>query len=232
MVRKAQLNGQIDLYWEYTGTSLVTYNKKDSSGLNERETIRKVRKLDSEKGLTWLECSDANNTYALGVREADPEMKDIRSLSDLAEAYRNGSDFTMALDAEFAHRPDGLPGLTKAYEFNVPRTERKMMGLGLTYQALHERQVDLAMVFATDGRLAAFDLRTLEDDKKFFPNYAMCPVARTDTLKANPELEPILEKLAGMLDGQTMRHINKQVDVDEKTAQKVAHQFLAKHDLI
>jgi osmoprotectant transport system substrate-binding protein len=232
VLREAQLNDQVDVYWEYTGTSLVTYNKKESKGLTEKETIKKVRQLDREKGLVWLECSNANNTYALGVREADKDMKDVRTISDLAEAYNNGRDLKVALDAEFSHRPDGLPGLTKMYDFRVPRSMRELMGLGLTYNALKEKQVDVAMVFATDGRIEAFDFRVLDDDKQFFPNYAMCPVVRKDALKAHPEIEKTLENLASMLDDQTMRSLNKRVDVDKVPAEKVAKQFLENNDLI
>ena len=232
VLREAQLNDQIDLYWEYTGTSLVTYNKKESKGLTEKETIQKVRELDKEKGLVWLECSDANNTYALGVREGDEDLKEVRTISDLAKAYNNGRDLKIALDAEFSHRPDGLPGLTKMYDFRVPRKMRELMGLGLTYNALKEKQVDVAMVFATDGRIEAFDFRTLEDDKQFVPNYAMCPVVRKDTLEAHPEVEKILENLASLLDDQTMRNLNKRVDVDKVPEEEVAKQFLKKHDLI
>ena len=232
VLRKAQLNGQIDLYWEYTGTSLVTYNKKESKGLTGAETIKKVRELDSEKGLTWLECSNANNTYALAVRESDSRMDGIETLSDLAGAYSDGKEYSMALDAEFTHRPDGLPGLEKAYDFRVPRSSRKLMGLGLTYNALKEKNVDVAMVFSTDGRISAFDFRVLDDNKQFFPDYSMCPVVRTDTLEANPELRDLLEGLAAKLDDSTMRSLNEKVDVDEMDSQDVARQFLKKHDMI
>ena len=232
VLRKAQVNGQIDLYWEYTGTSLVTYNKKESKGLTGEETIAKVRELDKDKGLVWLECSDANNTYALAVRESDSRMDDIKSLSDLAAAYRNGKKYSVALDAEFTHRPDGLPGLEKAYDFSVPRSARNLMGLGLTYSALNEKNVDVAMVFSTDGRIAAFDFRVLDDNKQFFPDYSMCPVVRKDTLEANPELRDLLENLAAKLDDPTMRSLNEKVDVDEMGVQDVARQFLEKHDMI
>jgi len=232
VLRNAQLNGQVDLYWEYTGTSLVTYNKKKSKGLTGAETIKKVRELDSEKGLTWLRCSNANNTYALAVRESDSRMDDIQTLSDLAAAYRGGDEYDMALDAEFTHRPDGLPGLEKAYDFHAPRSARKLMGLGLAYNALKEKNVDVAMVFSTDGRISAFDFRVLDDNKQFFPDYSMCPVVRTDTLEANPELRELLEGLAAKLDDSTMRSLNEKVDVDEMDSQDVAEQFLKKHDML
>ncbi|WP_305792329.1 glycine betaine ABC transporter substrate-binding protein, partial [Arhodomonas sp. KWT] len=83
VLRKAQTNGQVDLYWEYTGTSLITYNKVEED-LGPEETYERVKKLDAEKGLVWLEPSDANNTYALAMREDDAAKRGIETLSDLA----------------------------------------------------------------------------------------------------------------------------------------------------
>lgn len=232
VLRKAQVNGQIDVYWEYTGTSLVTYNKESSEGLSADETIKKVRELDKEHGLVWLECSDANNTYALAVREGDESIANLKSLSDLAQAYRNDRKLDMGVNSEFPHREDGLIGLQKLYDFEVSRANRKPMETGLIYNALRDDEVDIGLVFATDGRIAAFDFRTLEDDKGFFPNYALCPVVRKDTLEKNPTLEGVLNELAAKLDDETMQRLNKQVDVDKKSVRNVAKSFLEEQGLI
>lgn len=232
VLRKAQINGQVDVYWEYTGTSLVTYNKMDPKGLSAQETLSKVRKADKKKNLIWLQCSDANNTYALAVRQGDSTTEDLKTLSDMAKAYRKGRELKMAIDAEFSQREDGLPGMEKMYDFNVPRSQRPSMDPGLTYSALKDDQVDIGLVFATDGRIAAFDFRVLEDDKGFFPNYALCPVVRKDTLEANPGLRKPLEKLASQLDDTTMQRLNKRVDVDKVEVSKVARQFHEEQGLI
>lgn len=232
VLRKAQLNGQIDVYWEYTGTSLVTYNKMDPEGLSARETIEKVRATDREKGLVWLQCSDANNTYALAVREGDDATGDLQTLSDLARHYRQGEDVSLGVNSEFPHREDGLIGLEETYDFDVPRAQQKPMETGLIYNALREGEVDVGLVFATDGRIAAFDFRVLKDDKGFFPNYALCPVAREEVLEAKPELRDILNELSAKLDDETMQSLNKQVDVDERSIENVARSFLNKQGLI
>lgn len=232
VLRKAQVNGQVDVYWEYTGTSLVTYNKGSAEGMSPQETIEKVRELDKEQGLTWLNCSDANNTYALAVKEGAGNTEDIETLSDLAAAYQEGRELTMAVNAEFPHRDDGLIGLEKEYDFRVPRSMRAPMDSGLTYSALNEGEADIALVFATDGRIAAFDFRLLEDDQAFFPNYALCPVVRTDTLEANPGLEEPLNELASKLDDETMQRLNSRIDVDKVEVRKVAEEFLEEQGLI
>ncbi|MFW5970268.1 MAG: glycine betaine ABC transporter substrate-binding protein [Halofilum sp. (in: g-proteobacteria)] len=232
VLRKAQVNGEIDVYWEYTGTSLITYNKESAEGLSEEETIEKVRELDKEEGLTWLNCSEANNTYALAVKEGADATADVRTLSDMAAAYNDGKELTMAVNAEFPQRDDGLIGLQKEYDFEVPRGMRDSMDSGLTYSALKEGEADIALVFATDGRIEAFDFRLLEDDKAFFPNYALCPVVRTETLDENPKLEEALNELSSKLDDATMQRLNARVDVDKKEVRDVAKEFLEEEGLI
>lgn len=231
VVREAQLNGQVDVYWEYTGTSLVTYNKVTDK-LSAEETYAKVKELDGKQGLVWLAPSKANNTYALAVKEGDKKTSDIMSLSDLAAAYKADKGLVMAVNAEFPKREDGLIGLQKTYDFEVGRAGRKPMESGLTYQALKEDQVDIALVFATDGRIAAFDFRVLKDDKHFFPDYALAPVVRKDTLEANPGVKEPLEALSAKLDDATMQQLNGMVDVEKKTIEEVAEGFLKESGLI
>ena len=100
------------------------------------------------------------------------------------------------------------------------------MDSGLTYQALKEKQVDVSLVFATDGRVPAFDFVILKDDKTYFPAYALTPVIRKHTMDANPKIAPLLNALAAKLDDSTMARLNASVDVDKKSIEAVATQFL------
>ncbi len=232
VVRQAQENGQIDVYWEYTGTSLVTYNKQDSAGLDAQQTYDKVKELDAKKGLTWLNPSKANDTYGLAVRANNDKTDSLKTLSDMAAAYNNGKHPVMALGAEFSKRPDGLPGIEKAYGFKMSRDDIAAMQDALTYAALKDGKADIAEVFTTDGRIKAFNFRVLKDDKEFFPNYAIAPVVRTDTLKANPSLAPVLNGLSAELTDEAMQTMNAAVDVDKKSIEDVAANFLKEHNLV
>ena len=225
VLRAAQENGQIDLYWEYTGTSLITYNKVMDK-LSMDDTYKKVKELDAAKGLVWLNPSKANNTYALAIRKADSEAKNIKTLSDLAKAVKGGAPLSFASNAEFAARPDGLKPLQEAYGFEFARDNVRRMDSGLTYQALKEKQVDLALVFATDGRIPAFDFVVLKDDKGFFPAYALTPVITKKAMDANAKIAPLLNALSAKLDDATMARLNASVDVDKKTIEEVAAKFL------
>ena len=163
--------------------------------------------------------------WPCGHRTARPNS--LKTLSDLAKAYNDGKGLIMAVNAEFPKRPDGLPGLEKEYGFKTTRADLKAMDSGLTYQALKEDQVDIALVFATDGRIKAFDFRVLKDDKEFFPNYAIAPVVRTEVLKANPGLEKPLNDLSAKLTDAVMQRLNAEVDVDKKPIEEVASGFLS-----
>ncbi|WP_275289228.1 glycine betaine ABC transporter substrate-binding protein [Halomonas elongata] len=231
MLRQAQENGQIDLYWEYTGTSLINYNDVTES-LSPDETYRRVKELDGEKGLVWLDPSEANNTYALAMREESVEETGIDSLSKLAEAVNDGKELSFAMNAEFYAREDGWRPLQQAYDFRVSRGDVKRMDSGLVYQALRDGQVDVGLVFATDGRIPAFDFEVLEDDQNFFPAYALTPVVRQESLDAHPDLAEQMNALSSLLDDQTMATLNARVDVERETIEDVAADFLTDNDLL
>lgn len=231
VLRQAQESGQIDVYWEYTGTSLITYNK-----INERmspaDTYNKVKELDAAKGLVWLNPSKANNTYSLAMNAEDAKKQGIVTISDLAKKVKDGGKLTFASNAEFYARPDGLKPLEQQYGFEFTRENVKRMDTGLVYQALKEKQVDVGLVFATDGRIPAFNFVVLKDDKGFFPAYALTPVVRKQVLDANPKLADHLNALSSKLDDATMARLNASVDVDKKTIEDVARGFLKEQGLI
>jgi osmoprotectant transport system substrate-binding protein len=231
VLRKAQENGQIDVYWEYTGTSLIVYNKvKDR--MSPQQTYETVKKLDAKKGLAWLNPSKANDTYALIMNGDEAKKLGISTLSGLAKAVNGGKHLTFACNAEFYARPDGLKPLEKEYGFEFRRDDVKRMDSGLTYQALKDRKVDVALAFATDGRIPAFHFVVLKDDKDYFPAYALTPVIRKAVLDKNPKIGELLNELSARLDDHVMARLNASVDVDKKSVENVAEEFLKSQKLI
>lgn len=231
VLRQAQENGQVDLYWEYTGNAVILFHKQEQPA-DAAATYAAAKRLDAEQGLVWLEPSDTNNTYALAMRGDDAEERDIHSLSDLASALQEGADLTLASNAEFYARDDGLRPLQQAYGFRFPRDKVKRMDTGLTYNALRSGDVDVALVFATDGRNGAFDFEVLDDDKHFFPVYQLAPVVRQEVLDSHPDLAPLLNQMAAALDDDVLVDLNSRVDVDKQSIDKVAHDFLAEQGLL
>jgi len=231
VLRKAQLNGQIDLYWEYTGTSLRSFNKiKDR--MSAEEAYNTVKKLDGEQGLVWLNPSKANNTYALAVRGDDERTANVSNLTELAALINDGTRMSFATSIEFPVRPDGLKPFQKEYGVKFKRSEIRKMDPGLAYNALRVKEVDIALVFATDGRIGAFNFKVLDDDKGFFPDYSIVPVIRKDTLEKFPKVGELMNDLSGRLDNATMTRLNGQVDVEKKAIEAVAKDFLTKQGLM
>jgi len=136
-----------------------------------------------------------------------------------------------AFNAEFLTRPDGYQGLCEHYGFRFP-IQPKQMADGLMYKALADGAVDVIDAFSTDGRIPAYNLLVLEDDKQFFPPYYGAPLVRQETLKKFPELEYILNQVAGRLSNKTMQKLNFEVDEHGRIAHDVAHEFLLSQGLI
>lgn len=217
----ALLAGEIDLYVEYTGTGLLNILKRDviaNPDLAYRTVARNYRlRFDLE----WLPPIGFNNTYAIAVRADDAALRGWRRLSDLAaDAAGLHGGFT----SEFMERPDGLPGLRAAYGLAIGRTTD--LDPGLMYEALNRGQVDLIGAFATDGRIAEYNLAVLEDDRGFFPPYDAAPVVRSEVLARLPRLREVLATLAGTIDDETMRRMNHAVDVLKRSPADVAREWI------
>lgn len=233
LARSAQETGQLDMLWEYTGVSLVSYNHVTEK-LDSAATYARVKELDARKGLVWLTPSKFSNTYALAlpqkIAEQYPQVNTISQLEQVLQA-ESKKDHVLALDTEFANRSDGLVGLTKTYGLTFTRSDIRQMDAGLVYTALRNGQVFTGLVYTTDGRLSAFHLKLLQDDLHYFPDYTAAPVVRQDFLAAHPELAGLLKPLAQLLDDETMRQLNAKVDVDHQNPNTVAADFLRSHPI-
>ena len=230
-LRQAMESGQIDVYWEYTGTSLITYNKVEEK-LDAAATYDKVKELDAAVGIVWLDASSANNTYALAMRKTDAVEKGLVTLTDLAARVNGKGDLTLGSNAEFYARPDGLKPLQAAYAFDFGRSNVKRMDSGLVYEALKNGDVNVGLVFATDGRIPAFDFVILTDDKGYFPAYALAPVIRAEVLEKHPELADLLNAVSAKLNDEVMAGLNARVDVEKVSIENVATDFLNSSGLI
>lgn len=233
LARSAQESDQLDLLWEYTGVSLVAYNHVDEK-LDSEQTYQRVKELDAKKGLVWLSPSKFNNTYALALPDKIAQQyPHINNMSDLTTVLKAEADkgHIVALDTEFANRSDGLVGMVKHYGMDLGRENTRQMDAGLVYTALRNGQVFAGLVYTTDGRLNAFKLKVLADDKHYFPDYTAAPVIRKEYLDKHPELADLLKPLAALLDNQTMRTLNARIDVDHESPTVVAAEFLRAHPI-
>ncbi|WP_227764456.1 glycine betaine ABC transporter substrate-binding protein [Zhaonella formicivorans] len=227
LVHESLVNGDINVYVEYTGTGLTAL-LKEAPMTDPQAVYDKVKAAYKEKwNLEWLEPWGFNNTYTITMRRADAEKLGIEKISDLKEKATN---MVIGATQEFIPRADGLEGLQQKYGFRFK--EAKGMDSGLMYQALKEGKVDAISGFATDGRIPAFDFVNLVDDLAYFPPYFAAPVVRGDLLEKDPGIADTLNKLAGKLDDNTMAKLNYQVDGDKKDPAEVAKQFLKEQGFI
>ena len=233
LARSAQESGQLDLIWEYTGVSLVAYNHVTEK-LDSQQSFDRVKELDAKKGLVWLHPSKFSNTYALALPEnVAKQFPDVNSISDLNKVLRepDNQNELVALDTEFANRSDGLMGMVELYDMDLTRRNIRQMDAGLVYTALKNGQVFAGLVYTTDGRLSAFNLKLLDDDLHYFPDYTAAPVVSKAYLDAHPDLEALLKPLAELFDDETMRQLNARVDVNHESPSTVAADFLRQHPL-
>ncbi|EHY89731.1 glycine betaine ABC transporter substrate-binding protein [Saccharomonospora azurea] len=224
--RAALQNGQIDLMWEYTGTGWLSYLGEDEPIASEEEQYEVVRKADLERnGLVWLPYSQVNNTYGFATTQAYAEQHGLSTMSDVTEFLeQNPQEAEFCLDTEFANRPDGMPGVKQTYGF--PVTETKIFGSGAIYAAVVNDTCNFGEVFTTDGRIAGLNLKVMEDDKSFFPQYNAALTLRQETLESHPAIAEVIAPVSDALNNDEITELNKQVDVDGRDPAVVARDWL------
>lgn len=227
IVAQALDRGDIHIYAEYTGTALI--NLLSQPVINDpKAAYDKVKAIYKEKKqIEWLEPFGFNNTYTMTMRSDEAKRLGIKTISDLA---KKADTLSLGCTAEFLEREDGLKGLQQKYGFKFKSSNG--MDPGLTYAAVRDKKVDVIDGFATDGRIPAFNLQVLVDDKQFFPPYYAAPIVRADVLKKHPEISKALNLLAEKLDDKTMASLNAHVDLDKKDPKVVAKEWLQSKGII
>lgn len=221
LAHQALLTREIDLYPEYTGTAFTNV-MKHSPVANPAQVLDQLRQDYGKLGLQWLDPLGFDNSFAMVVRGEDARTRRLVTLSD---AGKDSAGFTLGAGYEFLTRPDGFDLLTRSYGMKwtgVP----KSMDLGLLYQALKQKQVDMVAGSATDGVLAVLDAKMLEDDKHVFPPYQACIVVRSESLASTPNLWAVLSELSARISTESMRRMNYEVDGKHRSANEVAAEFL------
>ncbi len=226
---EALKSGSIDLYPEFSGTITSSLLKEDIGKVsNDPEEVYNLArdKIFAQDSLVYLKPSKFQNTYALAVREDYASENKLEKISDLKNIENKvNAGFTL----EFNDRGDGNLGLKSLYGLNF---DVKTMEPALRYTAISNKSIDLTDVYSTDSQIIANNLKILEDDKKLFPPYQAAPLLREETLKEYPELKDVLEKLAGKITSEEMTEMNYAVDVEGRSANEVAREYLIKEKLI
>lgn len=226
----AMQEGEIDIYFEYTGTA---YNEILDHELTEGITSQEIldickTELRDSYGITMFDPVGLNNTYALALKTDMAQELGVTKISDLTAL---SPELKFGCGHSFYSRTyDGYQGIVATYDLSFKDTLK--MDTSLLYEAIDTGDLDVICVFGTDSLLRKYDMTLLEDDGGVFPPYHGAPVCRNEALEEYPELEEILNSLAGAIDNDTMQELNYQVDVENRTVEEVAKEFLTEHGYI
>ena len=221
-------SGEIDLYAEYTGTGWATILGRVDKVTDPLRTFFEVRRFcRDEHDVHWLEPFGLNNTYALAMREERAEELGVQRISDLVAHQR---DLRAGFGGEFGERADGYRGLQQVYGLQLG--DVRVVEHALGYEAIAAGQIDLMDVYSTDGKLLRFDLRVLEDDRRFFPPYNAAPMVRGSLLREHPEVEAALSRLAFRLPDHDAQALNYLVEAEGVEARHAARAFLEVEGLV
>jgi osmoprotectant transport system substrate-binding protein len=228
LVHKALLAGDLDLYVEYTGTALTAVLNESPGQDSSIAIYNRVKQQYSQRfNLDVTEPLGFENTFAMVVRGADATNLHLRTMSDLAPI---APKWRVGVGYEFLERPDGFPGWSARYNLHFAAPPN-VMDLGLLYRALVDHQVDIVAGNSTDGLIDSLHLVSLEDDQHYFPPYDAVPIVRRSALEKFPQLRSALADLAGKISAAEMRHLNAQVDADQRDVATVVRAFRAAKNL-
>jgi osmoprotectant transport system substrate-binding protein len=227
--REAQLRGQVDVAYEFTGNAWINYLGHEKPIPDSREQYEAVREEDLKRNdMVWLPPGPMDDTYALAASKAVVQRTGVRTLSQYADLVRkNPAAAKTCVDTEFRARQDGYPGMAAAYGFDPARAQTPVLQVGIIYQATADAaECDFGEVFTTDGRIAALDLVVLTDDKQFFAHYNPSVTMKHDFFEAHPQIAEVTAPVTAALTNDAIIDMNKQVDVEGRDPAVVARDWM------
>ena len=224
---KAMVDGEIDVSsTRYTGTDLAGALGMEPEKDPEKALDIVQKEFDKQFDQTWFGSYGFANSYAFTVAGDLAREENLRKVSDLEKI---ATDVDLGVDSSWIKRKgDGYPGFIEEYGFEFKRAFP--MSFGLVYKAVASEKMDVVLAYTTDGRIKAYDLKVLEDDKNFFPPYDASPVVSNELLEKHPELTDVFNKLENTISTEMMQELNYEVDVKLREPATVAKEFLEENN--
>ena len=230
-VRSALESDEFLGYWEYTGTSWITYNGNTAPVQGEEAQFEATKEADAAKDIAWLDPAPLNNTYAFAILTDKAKELGVKTLSDIAALPTDQQTF--CIESEFSTRDDGWPGLKKAYGIDVPDSNVALLDTGVIYTTTADGETcNFGEVFQTDGRISALDLTVMEDDQAFFPVYQGAMTLKQATLDEYPAIADVIALVSSKLTTEEMQKLNALADVDGEDPEDIATDWLTEQGLI
>lgn len=224
-IHPAMVKGDFDFYPEYTGTGWSNVLKRE--GLYTEELFGQLEDGYQELGMSWVGMMGFNNTYGIAVRKEIAEQHNLKTLSDLAAV---ADQLVFGANYDFYEREDGFNALCDTYGLQFKDTVD--MDIGLKYDAIRQKEIDVMNAFTTDGQLSGADVVVLEDDKNLYPSYMCGFVVRDQVVAEHPELLEVFKKVENILTDTQMARMNYQVEVEGQEPAAVATAFLKESGLV
>jgi osmoprotectant transport system substrate-binding protein len=219
--------GTINFAPEYAASMLEFLNNK--AGEASGDVSATVDKLDTrleDKDLAALEVSEAVDSNGFAVTQATADKHGLKSISDLA-----GKDLSLGGPADCPKNPYCIPGLQKTYDVDLSGKFKSLDAAAPRYAALNAGEIDVAVVFTTDGAIAASKLVLLKDDKQMFAADNIIPIVSSQ-LSGNSSLTDATNAITAKLTTEKLTAMNKRFDIDKEDAAAIAKDFLTDNDLI
>nr|WP_245662461.1 glycine betaine ABC transporter substrate-binding protein [Nocardia vermiculata] len=233
-LRDAQLHGQVDIAYDYTGTGWINYLGNETPIPGSTEQFEAVRDADlAQHDMVWSDPAPMNNTYTMVTTADSAARTGARTLSDYARLVNTDpSTGATCLGTEFSVRQDGFPGLARKYGIDPNKVNKKIMQDSLVYSATANGSCQFGDVTATDGRTKALNLVQLDDDLNFFPKYNAALVMQKSFADAHPQISEVMAPISTLLTNEAITELNRKVDVDGGEPAVVARDWLVEQGFV
>lgn len=224
-IQPAMEKGDFDFYPEYTGSGWNAVLKEES--LYDESMFAELQAGYAEMDMTWTGMIGFNNTYGLVVTKEAAQKYNLKTYSDLAAV---SDQLTFGAEYDFFEREDGYDALCETYGLQFKDTMD--LDIGLKYDAIRQKKIDVMNMFTTDGQLSVSDVVVLEDDKGLYPSYVCGFVVRNEVLEKHPELQAVFNLMENAITDAEMAEMNYQVESEGKSPEEVATAFLQEKGLL
>lgn len=224
-IQPAMEKGDFDFYPEYTGSGWNAVLKEES--LYDESMFAELQAGYDEMDMTWTGMIGFNNTYGLVVTKEVAQKYNLKTYSDLAAV---SEELIFGAEYDFFEREDGYDALCETYGLSFKDTMD--LDIGLKYDAIRQKKIDVMNMFTTDGQLSASDVVVLEDDKGLYPSYVCGFVIRNEVLEKHPELQAVFDLMENGITDTEMAKMNYQVESEGKSPEEVAMDFLQEKGLL
>lgn len=229
LVLESMMSDDVDIATTYTGTALSSFFSIENPRDREATMEQTQNDFADEYNIKVYDALGFANTYALAVTQDLADEHSLEAVSDLKDI---AADLSFGSDTSWLERKgsDGYTAFTELYGFEFG--DASPMSPTLVYDALKNNDVDVALAYSTDARIDTYNLKTLEDDMQFFPPYDASSYVKQEVLDEYPELDEIFSQLVGGIDLETIRELNKRVDVDGEEPHDVAIDYLKEQGML